>query len=49
MCHIAPSLCSPGADPGFFPRGGQVGQSARDTRPAFGGTVRRGVWESEVL
>ena len=33
-----------GADPGFFPRGGQVGQSARETPPALGGTVRRGVW-----
>ena len=33
-----------GADPGFFPRGGQVGLSARQTPQAFGGKVRRGVW-----
>ena len=35
-----------GADPGFFPRGGQVGQSARQTPQAFLGKVRRGVWGS---
>ena len=33
-----------GADPGFFPRGGQVGHSATKTPQASQGKVRRGVW-----
>ena len=37
---------TPGADPGFFPRGGPVGHSATKTRQASQGKVRRGVWGS---
>ena len=33
-----------GADPGFFPRGGPVGNSATKTPQASQGKVRRGVW-----